>query len=1026
MSEMSFESLQISTELAEHFASNIYGLRAKAKILTGEVDFNFLLETPKGERYTLKVSRPNTSKIELSFQAAMMDFLAGKSLPFQIPKVVKTKRGRWGQQIIDEDGRERWVRLQQWIEGEEIIEVNPRNKQLFRAWGTTCGHLSNALQGFDHPYAHRHFRWDPSQVLDTRVMVKYVDDETQKSLLEYFWDLFIEEVEPLRDKLRKSVNHDDGHDRNVLILRQPEGIQVSGVIDFGDAVYTETVNELAIACAYAAMEQEDPLSAVCEVVAGYHQVFSLQTTELKVLMPLICARLVITVSIAAQNRVLEPENAYLQVSDVPAWDVLSFFRNIDPAFAEMAFRHACGLEPCPKRAFFDHWLKTKQPTFKNVVKLQGKTIHLLDLSVGGSVLGNNSQYETAAAMHRTIFRYLEDQKCRMGIGGYCETRPFYTTDAYEVIGNSGPQWRTVHIGLDFWEKADTPVYAPYKGRVHSFQDNAAERDYGPTIILEHSISDDFSFYTLYGHLSLDSISDLEIGQEIDAGTEIARIGPAPENGNWPTHLHFQVMLDTLGKTGDFPGVAFPNELPIWKSLCPDPKSIVPDLQGISIPEKKINQQQLLEKRHKVLGRSLSVSYQKPLTIVRGFGAYLYADDGRRYLDCVNNVAHVGHEHPKVVNAGQYQMRLLNTNTRYLHPSVIEYAESLLAKFPPEHCVVHFVNSGSEANELALRMAEAIRGSREMIAIEVGYHGNTGRTIDVSSYKFDGKGGRGAPDYTQILPMPDVFRGPHRDPTTAGEAYAKYVDQAIAKIESKGASVAGFIGESILSCGGQIVLPEGYLPAVYKKIRAAGGLCIADEVQVGFGRVGEHFWGFELQGVVPDIVTLGKPIGNGHPMGAVVCTRAVADAFANGMEFFTTFGGNPVSSEIGKTVLDVIEEEKLQQNALEVGQRLKQGLITLQSKYPVIGDVRGHGLFLGFELVKNLETREPLPAVASYIVNRMRDYGILLSTDGPDHNVIKIKPPMCFSAKNVDFLCTYLEKVCQEDFVKFKGEISNAI
>lgn len=1019
---MSFESLQISTELAEHFATSIYGIRAKAKALTGEVDFNFLLETPQGDRYTLKVSRPNTSKIELSFQAAMMDYLADKSLPFQIPNVVRTQRKRWGQQIIDEAGRERWVRLQKWIEGDEIIDVNPRDEKLLKSWGTTCGHLSKALQGFDHPHAHRHFRWDPSQVMDTRAMVKYVEDEDQKDLLDYYWDLFLEEVEPLRAELRKSVNHNDSHDRNVLIQRKPTGIEISGIIDFGDAVYTETINELAIACAYSCMGQVDPLRAAYAVVAGYHAIFPLQANELKVLMPLICSRLVITASIAAQNRILEPENAYLQVSDEQAWEVLKFFRNISPAFAEMTFREACGLEPCPKRAFFNHWLKSSQAIFNNVVKIQGKTVALLDLSVGGPVLGNNSQYATATAMHRTIFRYLEDQKCRMGIGGYGETRPFYTTDAYEVLGNEGPQWRTVHIGLDFWEKAGTPVYAPYAGHIHSFQDNAAERDYGPTIIMEHPISDDFSFYTLYGHLSEDSISSLEVGQEVVAGQEIARIGSAPENGNWPPHLHFQVLLDLLGKEGDFPGVAFPNEIAIWKSMCPDPKLIVPDLQAISIPVQVIDQTELLARRKNVLGKSLSISYQDPLTIVRGHGAYLYADDGRRYLDGVNNVAHVGHEHPKVVAAGQYQMHLLNTNTRYLHPTVVDYAEALISTFPPELCVVHFVNSGSEANELALRMVEAIKGSREMVAIEVGYHGNTGRTIDVSSYKFDGKGGRGAPDHTQVIPMPDIFRGPHRDPETAGLEYANYVDQAIKKIENKGAKVGGFIGESILSCGGQIVLPDGYLPAVYEKIRSAGGLCIADEVQVGFGRVGTHFWGFDLQGVVPDIVTLGKPIGNGHPMGAVVCTREVADAFANGMEFFSTFGGNPVSSAIGKTVLEVIVTEQLQENALNVGNQLKAGLLALQQKYPVIGDVRGHGLFLGFELVDNLETRQPLPEVASYIANRMRTFGILLSTDGPAHNVIKIKPPMSFSHQNVDFLLRYLDIVCQEDFVKNKGNL----
>jgi 4-aminobutyrate aminotransferase-like enzyme/Ser/Thr protein kinase RdoA (MazF antagonist) len=948
----------------------------------------------------------------------MMDYLAKKGLPFKVPAVVRTQQRKWGQQIIDEAGRDRWVRLQKWVEGEEIFQVNPRSEALLKAWGGACGHLSKALQGFDHPYAHRHFRWDPSQVLDTRTLAKYVEDPSQKELLEHYWDLFLDEVEPLRPELRKSVNHNDGHERNLLISRTASSIEVSGMIDFGDAVYTETINELAIACAYACMGQADPLSAACAVVKGYHAVFPLEAKELKVLLPLLCARLVISTSLAAQNRVLEPENAYLQVSDQPAWEVLSFFREIAPAFAEMAFREACGLEPSPKRAFFDHWLKSTSPTFKNVVKIQGKTVQLLDLSVGGPVLGNNSQYATVKAMHKTIFRYLEDQKCRMGIGGYCETRPFYTTDAYEVVGNQGPQWRTVHLGLDFWEKAGTPVYAPYAGKVHSFQDNAAERDYGPAIILEHVISDDFSFYTLYGHLSSDSITSLEVGQSVEAGQEIARIGAAPENGNWPPHLHFQLLLDTLNKQGDFPGVAYPHETQIWKSLCPNPQIIIPDLQALSFPVREKNTIKLLERRQEVLGKSLSVSYQEPLQIVRGFGAYLYDTDGRRYLDTVNNVAHVGHEHPKVVEAGQYQMRLLNTNTRYLHPKVVEYAEALLATFPPELCVVHFVNSGSEANELALRMAEAISGSREMIALEVGYHGNTGRTIDVSSYKFDGQGGHGAPPQTQILPMPDVFRGLHRNPKEAATQYADYVEQAIQTIHDKGEKVAGFIAESILSCGGQIVLPDTYLQQVYQKVRSVGGLCIADEVQVGFGRVGTHFWGFELQDVVPDIVTLGKPIGNGHPMGAVVCTRAVADAFANGMEFFSTFGGNPVSSAIGHAVLQVVQEEGLQKNALKVGKQLKKGLLELQKKYPIIGDVRGHGLFIGFELVNDPKERKPLAQAASYIANRMRQYGILMSTDGPDHNVIKIKPPMCFKAQQVSFLLDYLDKVLKEDFLRF--------
>lgn len=1015
MSKTTFDSLKLSDEKILELVREHYGLTGTLTPLTGEVDFNYQLISPAGEIFVVKISRPDTAEADLTFQAAMLDHLRKKEMPIQVPLLTSTQTGKWGAQFLDENGAQRWIRLQNWMEGREIHEALPKSAQLWLRWGAACGSLASALQGFDHPAAHKDFRWDPCQVLATKNLEQYVQESDKRALLHYFWSLYEREVVPVLLALRKSVNHNDGHERNVLVNSNFADPAVVGILDFGDAVYTATVNELAIAAAYASMEQADPLQVAAKVVAGFHQQFSLEEKELAVVFPLMCARLVISVCYAAKNKVEEPENEYLQVSDAPAWNLLASFREINPAFAEAHFRAACGLEPHPKRVIFNQWLQEQKPVFRNVIKVAGKKLCFLDLSVGGEVLGNNTAFETQEAMQRTIYRYMEDNNAVLGIGGYLETRPLYTTDAYEVTGNDGPQWRTVHIGLDFWEKAGTPVYAPYDGIVHSLQDNAAERDYGPTIILEHKITEELTFYTLFGHLSKDSLDGYKIGMRIKAGQPIAKIGPAPENGNWPPHLHFQVMLDMLGKQGDFPGVAYPHEIEVWKSICPNPQDLVPDLTGISIPSTEYNSQVLLERRKKVLGKSLSISYKNHLHMVRGFGSYLYDIHGRRYLDTVNNVAHVGHEHPRVVEAGQKQMALLNTNTRYLHDEVVDYAETLLTKFPEPLCVVHFVNSGSEANELALRMVETITGSREMIALQVGYHGNTGRNIDVSSYKFDGKAGRGAPSSTQVLPMPDVFRGLHQNRATAGADYADYVKTAIRNIEEKGKRVGGFIAESILSCGGQIVLPEGYLQKVYAQVRAAGGLCIADEVQVGFGRVGAAFWGFEMHGVIPDIVTLGKPIGNGHPIGAVVCTRAVADAFANGMEFFSTFGGNPVSAAIGKAVLEVIEAEQLQENAKEVGSYFKAGLEDLQQIHPIIGDVRGQGLFLGFELVN--QYKMVLPEVASYVSNRMRHFGILTSTDGPQENVIKIKPPICFTQKQADFYLKQLDAILMEDAVK---------
>jgi 4-aminobutyrate aminotransferase-like enzyme len=470
----------------------------------------------------------------------------------------------------------------------------------------------------------------------------------------------------------------------------------------------------------------------------------------------------------------------------------------------------------------------------------------------------------------------------------------------------------------------------------------------------------------------------------------------------------------LDKSGDFPGVARPSQRDVWLSLSPDPNLIV-GIPAECFPDEGLSSEQLRKAREKHIGKSLSVSYQNPLRIVRGFMQYLYDENGRAYLDAVNNVSHVGHCHPHVVKAGQEQMAVLNTNTRYLHDNLVRYAERLCATLPEPLSVCFFVCSGSEANELALRLARTHTQGKDLIVVDVAYHGNTSTLVEISPYKFDGPGGMDAAPYVHKVPLPDIYRGPYKrtDPR-AGEKYAAYVEEAICRIQQRGSNVSAFICESLLSCGGQIVLPDNYLKEAYRHVREAGGVCIADEVQVGFGRVGTHFWGFETQGVVPDIVTMGKPIGNAHPLAAVVTTPEIAASFNNGMEYFNTFGGNPVSCAIGLAVLDVIEQEQLQVHAHRVGTHLMNGLRGLMEKHFLIGDVRGLGLFVGVELVLDRETLEPAPAQASYIVNRMKERGILLSTDGPLHNVVKIKPPMAFTEVNADFLVETLDEILDED------------
>lgn len=418
-------------------------------------------------------------------------------------------------------------------------------------------------------------------------------------------------------------------------------------------------------------------------------------------------------------------------------------------------------------------------------------------------------------------------------------------------------------------------------------------------------------------------------------------------------------------------------------------------------------------RTRLLGPSLSVSYQTPLHIVEGVGPYLFDGEGRPFLDLVNNVCHVGHCHPRVVEAIAQQAATLNTNTRYLHEKVTQLAERLVATLPESLDTCFFVNSGSEANELALRLARSATGASDVLVVDGAYHGSTGNAVAMSPYKFNGPGGQGAPDWVHVVPVPDRYRGEFRGTSReVGESYARQVGEVLHRSSQSNRAVAGLFVEPILSCGGQIPLPDGYLASAFEQVREAGGVAVADEVQVGFGRVGREFWGFELYQVVPDIVVMGKPIGNGHPLGAVVTTRAIAEAFDNGMEYFSTFGGNPVSCACGLAVLDVIENEGLQQRAEDLGELFLRRLRDLMAEHSLIGDVRGIGLFLGIEFVRDRDTLEPAATEASLIVDQLRDRGILLSIDGPLHNVIKIKPPMVIDEGDIEMTIGQLDSVLQ--------------
>lgn len=754
------------THLKQH-----YQLTGELSPLASYSDQNLLLNTGQ-QRYVIKVANGADKKVELEMQNSAMAHLTEKGLP--VPQAQKNRNGLCITEINDENGNTFYLRVLTYLTGDFYAQASCETvgPVLWENLGQFMAKITTALSDFQHQGAYRYFDWDLAHGFAIcQEKKQYLNDEQQK-IVSDFLTTYQTQTMPILAKLPRSVIHNDANDYNLLVDSLAEPKNICGLIDFGDMVFSHTINELAVTAAYAMMEQAAPIETLKSLVVGFHQQYQLNEDEFDVLMSLILLRLCSSVCNAALAIKQEPNNDYLAVSVAPAWQLLNYFKQ------QHIFAITCQLK---------------------------------------------------AACHIN-----------------------------------------------------------------------------------------------------------------------------PDSGKSKSHI---------------------------KSF-----------------------------REAHLGKTLSLSFKEPLKIVRGQGTYLYDEQGRPYLDMVNNVCHVGHCHPKVVAAGQEQMAKLNTNTRFLHDNLVNYAEKLLATMPESLSVCMFVNSGSEANELAFRLAKNYTGSEELLTVEGAYHGNTNACINASPYKFDGPGGEGAKDYVHKVMLPDPYRGKFTGNTHASaQAYAEDVQRVITKLDAQAKKPGMFICESLQGVAGQIIMPDGYLQSVYSKIRSAGGVCIADEVQVGFGRVGSHMWAFETQNVVPDIVTLGKPIGNGHPMAAVITTQAIADAFVNGMEYFNTFGGNPVSCAIGQAVLDVIQEEKLMENALETGKYLQQELRKLQQAYKIIGDVRGLGLFIGVELVLDRKSKQPATKFTALLVEYLKSQHIILSTEGAFHNILKIKPPMVFNKADADIFINALKE-----------------
>jgi 4-aminobutyrate aminotransferase-like enzyme/Ser/Thr protein kinase RdoA (MazF antagonist) len=986
-------------------ALNHYGLVASAEPLAGELDLNFKLSAENGDCYVLKLHHGVDTAGVLEMQNAVLEHLFSTDSSLPVPRLIKTLNAS-NQVLLTIDGDDYVLRVLSWLDGDLWSSQAPDNLQSGWSLGRYLARLDKAMASFEHNAVRRDFLWDLSCVDQHLSAVSLLDEETRESV-EICLRHFRDKISPHLKSLPQQVIHNDANDNNVLLDKQHN---VCGLIDFGDVIVGHVISEVAIASAYMMVDEVDPVGAILPLVSAYHSVATLTDEELGILFDLIRSRIANSMVMAARQIVDDPENQYLLISQSGFRKLFARLNEENSSLVYFRLRDACGYSANPLTPSIVRWLETHRHQFANICDFDladPDEVAELDLAIDGEHAMAMGQMNSAAEFTDYLDTYLAGQNAKVGLGRYLERRGVYKSEAFETADPN--ERRDRHLGVDLFMPAGKAIYAPIDGVVECMDLKSDAYDFGPVVILRHKTDDQIVFWTLYGHLDERTLEHLHVGQFLTAGDVIGWIGNFPINGDWPPHTHFQILTNLLGMGAGIHGVGNLSMIDVWESVCPVPDLILRLPRSCRAPAQNTSDYLLFKRRIK-LGRMLSLSYQEPLKIVRGKAQYLFDSDGRRYLDMVNNVCHVGHCHPTVVKAGQTQMETLNTNTRYLHDNIVELAKRLTMSLPDPLGVCFFVNSGSEANDLALRLARNYTDRQSMLVLEQAYHGNLGSLIDISPYKFAGKGGRGCPSTTWVSSLPDRYRGQYRyENDNAGPLYAESVAATIKQMHAAGQKPAAFIAESLGGVSGQTILPPDYLKKVYALVREVGGVCIADEVQVGLGRMGHCMWGFETQQVVPDIVTIGKPLGNGHPIAAVVTTTAIAEAFCTGMEYFNTFGGNPVSCAIGLAVFDAIRQDDLMANAILRGDQLKSGLAALQQCHPLIGDVRGIGLFVGAELVKNRSSLEPATEEAGQLLNFLKTRDILLSTDGKFDNTLKIKPPICLSEQDVDHFLNSLDE-----------------
>ena len=952
---------QVSDAQAEDILATNYGLRARATSLGSQQDKNFVV-TVDGEIVgVLKIANPAFNATEIEAQDLAAEKIAEAEPLLRTAVPLPNLAGQKCTALTGLVDGTAYVRLQRFLPGGTLLDSGYLSPTAVAGLGEVAGRVSRALEGFRHPGLDRVLQWDLRYgTAVVTELISYVTDPLHRARVDAAATEAWSQIAPIVDELPRQAVHLDLTDANVVVARRVDSsAHPDGVIDFGDLTNSWAVSELAITASSVLGHAGSEPTSILPAVRAFHAIRPLTTAEVDALWPLLVLRTAVLIVSGAQQARLDPDNPYLARQSGGEWRMFEQATSVPIDVMTEVIKADLGLAARP------------DPVAGSLIDVDPTSVVTLDLATTSDVYDSAFENDGSlkAGVEDGLARAAAQDGARLVVTQYGQPRLSRT----RKLSQERPD--VVATGISIWPAAPIRLVAPWDGEV---------ADDGVTLR-----GVDFE-------LTLSGVHAVASGS-VSAGEPLA---------DAPADAWVEVGVRPVGAPAA-PLLTRSELAPGWLALTRDPRPLL-GLPGVAEPHTG----DLLSRRDASFAPVQEFYYRKPPQIERGKRHYLMSTAGRTYLDMVNNVTVLGHAHPRIADTAARQLRKLNTNSRFNYAAVVEFSERLAGMLPDPLDTVFLVNSGSEASDLAIRLATAMTGRRDVVAVREAYHGWTYGTDAVSTSTADNPNALATrPDWVHTVESPNSFRGKYRGAEAV--QYAREAVEQISQLVADGRPPAAFICESVYGNAGGMALPDGYLQQAYAAVRAAGGLAISDEVQVGYGRLGEWFWGFMQQTAVPDIVSVAKSTGNGYPLGAVITSRAVADGFRSQGYFFSSTGGSPLSCAIGMTVLDVLRDERLQENAARVGAHLKARLQALQHKHPIIGTVHGIGLYLGVEMVRDAETLEPAPEETSAICDRMLELGVVIQPTGDHMNILKTKPPLCIDLEAADFYVDTLDRVLTE-------------